>query len=118
MRRLLFALYLISGAGMAYDLHIENSGKTLDQWLLFAANNPAFTSSDNAEANNPATKEKIVVNTPNAFISKNGLYFMAKNAKTGLVITIRKPSESDIPFLKSIAKEFGGVLVGDEGEEY
>ncbi|WP_345844709.1 hypothetical protein [Shewanella algae] len=109
---------LFSGAGMAYDLHIEDSGKTIEQWAAFVESSPFLSASPSAEARNPATGEVISINTPNAAKAENSLYFSPRNSSSGLVITISNPSESEIPFLKSITKEFGGVLVGDEGEEY
>ncbi|WP_144226178.1 hypothetical protein [Shewanella algae] len=57
---------LFSGAGMAYDLHIEDSGKTIEQWAAFVESSPFLSASPSAEARNPATGEVISINTPNA----------------------------------------------------
>jgi hypothetical protein len=109
---------LFPGVVMAYDLHIENSGKTIEQWVLFVNNTQNLTLSQSAEAKNPETGEIISISTPNAAKAENGLYFIPRSSSTGLSITIGNPTESDMPFLKQITSEFGGALVGDEGETY
>ena len=103
---------------MAYDLHIEGSGKTIEQWGALVESSPFLSASPRSEAKNPVTGEVISINTPNAAKAETGLYFYPRKSLSGLVITIKSTSESEIPFLKSITKDFGGVLVGDEGEVY
>ena len=114
-----FLLLLIySGIGMAYDLYIESSGKSLEKWKSYVESSPLLIASPKAEATNPRTGEVISIDTPDAAKSENGLYFSPNNTSNGLVITISNPKEPDIIFLKKITKELGGTLVGDEGEEY
>jgi len=117
-RALILTSLLIPGVGMAYDLHIENSGKTIEQWISFVASSSFLAASPKAEATNPATGEVISIDMPDAAKTENGLYFTSHSGSGGLTITISSPAESDLPLLKEIVKEFGGVLVGDEGEEY
>ena len=119
-RKRIFILLLLiySGVGIAYDLHIESSGKTLEQWKSYVESSPLLISSPKAEATNPRTGEVISIDTPNAAKSDNGLYFSPNKMSIGLVITISNPNDSDIPLLKKVTKEFGGTLIGDEGEEY
>jgi hypothetical protein len=103
---------------MAYDLHIENTNKSIEQWNEFVAASSSLSPKDKAEAVNPATGEKITIETPGAAISENGLFFSPLMSKRGFIITISNPDTDDIPFLKTVAEQFGGVLVGDEGEQY
>ncbi|HHG3344770.1 TPA: hypothetical protein ACPVYT_004556 [Vibrio parahaemolyticus] len=103
---------------MAYDLHIEETGKSVEQWREFVVSYPSLTISDKAEAKNPKTGSIIFISTPNTARSDNGLYFTARDESGQLTITIRKPRTEDIPYLKEIAKNFGGTLIGDEGEKY
>lgn len=103
---------------MAYDLHIEKTGKSVEQWREFVVSHPSLNISDKAEAKNPKTGSVISISTPNAARSDNGLYFTPRDKNGELTITIRKPRTEDIPYLKEIAKNFGGSLIGDEGEEY
>lgn len=103
---------------MAYDLHIEKTGKSLENWKEFVINFPALTLSEKAEVRNPTTGQIISISTPNAAKAENGLYFTPRVSNNELSITIRNPKDSDIPFLKKITDEFGGILIGDEGEQY
>ena len=103
---------------MAYDLHIESTGKSLEQWKSYVESTPLLITSSKTEATNPRTGEVISITTPNAAKSKNGLYFSPRMTPSGLVITISNPKEFDIVLLKKITKELGGILVGDEGEKY
>lgn len=110
--------FTISGAAMGYDLHIKESEKTVEQWVEYVENSKTLTLQDVAVAKNPKTGEVIQIAIPNSAIGKNGIYFIPQFGTEKLSITISKPRTEDIPYLKKIVAEFGGVLVGDEGETY
>lgn len=103
---------------MGYDLHIEESGKTVEQWVEYVKKSKTLKLQEVAVAKNPHTGEVIQIGTPNGAIGKNGIYFVSRSGTKKLSITINSPRTEDIPYLKEITKEFGGVLVGDEGEKY
>lgn len=120
MSKLIIIVFIlfISGGTMGYDLHIKESGKTVEQWVEYVKNSKSLTLQEVATAKNPKTGEIIQMGIPNSAMSKNGIYFVPRLNSEKLSITISKPRTEDIPFLKKITEEFGGVLVGDEGEEY
>lgn len=111
-------IFTISGVAMGYDLHIKESGKTVEQWVAYVKNSKTLTLQEVAVAKNPVTGEVIQMVTPNSAIGKNGIYFFPRLGTEKLSITISKPRTEDIPYLKTITAEFGGLLVGDEGETY
>ena len=112
------AALLLGDLAMAYDLHIEGSGKTLEQWLEFVEQEPALEAVEVASATNPKTAESIEVQTPNAARSESGAWFTPRVREGFLVITVPSPDETTIELMKNVAAKFGGKVIGDEGEEY
>ena len=103
---------------MAYDLHIEGSGKTIQQWLEFVRQEPSLEFVEAASPTNPETGESIEMLTTNAARSENGTWFTPRMRDGLLVITVPSPDEPAIDLMKSVAAKFGGRVIGDEGEEY
>lgn len=103
---------------MGYDLHIKESGKSVEHWVEYVKKSKSLKIQDVAEFKNPHTGEVIQMGIPNSAIGKNGIYFVPRLGTDKLSVTIDKPRKEDIPYLKSIVEEFGGVLVGDDGEKY
>ena len=103
---------------MSYDFHIEESGKSLNEWVEFAESHPLLKSDELAEAENPLSGEQIQISLPNSFRGPQGIWLVPREKGAAVTITIYSPREEDIPFMRRIAADFGGKLVGDEGEEY
>jgi len=117
---LLLTLLFNAGTLMAYELSITETNKTLAQWDEYVANSAVLTRQDKAVMTNPNTGQVISINTPNAAVAENGLYFSPRvNRRTGeLKITIGNPDTQDIPLIKTVAEALGGIVTGEEGELY
>lgn len=120
MRRLILLTFLILASEniMAYDFHIENSKFNMEQWASFIETSASLIAIESIEIENPMTGDLIVVNMPNSAKLESGLVLSPKLKSSDFSVTINSPKESDIPLIKEIAVEMGGVLVGDEGEEF
>ena len=103
---------------MAYDLHIENSGRSVEEWISYVESSAHFTLINHIEATNLTSGEKISIETPYSARSSQGLMFQPRVRNGVLTITISDPRTEDITFIKLVSAEFGGAVVGDEGEEY
>ncbi|MCJ8313898.1 MAG: hypothetical protein HRU38_04920 [Saccharospirillaceae bacterium] len=103
---------------MAYDLHIEKTNLDLEKWINFISENSDLEIQHQVEVNNPFTDEVIIMQTPNSAVAGSGTIYQFKDRDNTISITISNPKDKDIPSLKKMAIELGGVLVGDEGEEY
>ena len=109
---------LFSSSLMAYDLHIENSGKSMDQWISFVKASSDLELRHFIEAKNPQTSEVIRINMENSGVSDDGLWFSPREYDGTLTITVYKPDSKHIALIKKVAEQFGGDVVGDEGESY
>ncbi|BCE01993.1 hypothetical protein TYM08_P2056 [Marinicellulosiphila megalodicopiae] len=103
---------------MAYDLHIVQADLNLEKWLSFVSENSDLKIQHQVEAINPFTNEIIIMQTPNSAISTTGIIYQFNEREDEILITISSPDDEDIPSLKIVANELGGILIGDEGEEY
>ena len=103
---------------MAYDLHIEESQKTLEQWIQYVEQAPGLDLIDVVSVTNPVSGELIEISTPNAARAENGAVFLPRVIDGRLTITVSSPDEATIELMKRIAADFGGRVIGDEGEEY
>lgn len=103
---------------MAYGIHIETTGLTESGWISYVEKSEDLTISHEAVAVNPATGEKISVATPNSAVTSTGARFRPSLVDGELVITVDGPDEQTLELVKRVAKDLGGIVVGDEGEEY
>lgn len=103
---------------MAYELHIECPGKTVEHWPTFVRESHDFELVDTAIVKNPATEEALSIPLQDAAVVSTGAYFIPKKKGEGLVISVSSPSDEMLGFMKAAANVLGGKVIGDEGEEY
>lgn len=73
---------------MTYDMHIDNSEKSLCEWWGFVSEHSEFEFQNKATVSNPETGEVIIIQASNSAVAKNGLYFRASTNEDNLVITV------------------------------
>lgn len=73
---------------MGYNLHIEESGKTVAQWVEYVKNSPTLTLQEVTVAKNPKTGATIQMGIPNSAVGKHGIYFVPRLRAEKLSITI------------------------------
>ncbi|MEL6449428.1 MAG: hypothetical protein AAFQ62_15955 [Pseudomonadota bacterium] len=103
---------------MGYDLHIEETEKTLEDWLAYVDRSNSLELVEVATAKNPVTGQTITMGTLNSARAGNGAIFRGRVSEGALSISVSSPGEQTIQLMKVVAQELGGIVVGDEGEEY
>ena len=104
---------------MAYSLHIEGSDFSIHEWVTYVEAHPQLTLVHKAETSNSVTGEVIRIELPNTARHDSGFILRISQGDDGkLNVTGDRPGESEIELMKKIADDLGGIVVGDEGEEY
>jgi hypothetical protein len=103
---------------MGYDLHIQQTGKTVHDWVRFLATEPELELVHEIVAANPVTGDVIRYEAPNSGRAGNGALFVPRDRDGEVEITVSSPDDATIALMKHVAAAFGGRVFGDEGEEY
>ena len=103
---------------MAYSLHIKGISASESDWVEFVNNSPALELIQTISAINPKTKEVISMGIPNSAKTNSGAILRPMTYDGDLVISVDNPDDETIKLMKEIAVQFGGAVVGDNGETY